>query len=365
MRSKFLLGLFLLFGFVAFSQEKATDRMSFSFMGRYGFIIPHHSSFVYLIEDHIKALDFSVNLTTKGDKEWQQLYRIPELGIGLYHANLGNSMYLGKVNAGYGVIRIPMIHNKSVKLHYSIAGGIAFLSKPFNAESNIYNIAIGSKANAFVDFGIKGEFKCFQRLFLVSGIQFTHYSNGAWKKPNLGFNIPSLSAGFKYLIRNEEIAYKEPEQKRTPDHKIETGIIYLAGVRENAPPNGPKYFVSSISLFAEKPVTIKRMFGAGVDFFWDPSIGQRLKKDSKGSEPINNFRSGLHVSHNLVFNKVYFVMQIGGYFYTNDTKGDKYLYSRFGLRYKVTNHINANLTLKTHRFTADLIEFGVGYYFIK
>ncbi len=364
MKIKIYILFLFLFSQAVFSQVNVSDRLSFSLRGRYGFLIPHHSSFVYLIEDHIKSYDFTISIKTKGDKYWQQLYRCPELGIGFYHANLGNPDYLGNVNAGYGIIRIPIIQHSAINFYYSMAGGVAFLNRPFNVTGNIYNLAIGSKANAFVDLGLNTEIRCFNRLCLNAGLQFTHYSNGAWKVPNLGFNIPSVNAGIKYCLKKPEIPVKKPETKNNDfKREFEFGVLYMGGLRENPPPNGRKFYASSVSMYSEKQITPRRMLGAGLDIFWDPSISQRLKTDSTQAEIKNNFRSGIHVSHNLVFNKVYFVMQVGYYFYTHDTKGDGYLYSRFGLRINVTKHFAANLTLKTHKFKADVIELGIGYYF--
>ena len=348
-------------GFIAYSQEKAIDRLSFSVRERYGFIIPHHSSFVYLIEDHVKSWDFTLNFSSKGDKNWQQIYRYPELGMGFYHANLGNTDYLGKANAGYGIIKIPIFQTKVSKFNYMIGGGVVFLSKHFDAKDNIYNVAIGSAANAFVDFGLNFELKCWSKLFITTGLQFTHFSNGAWKIPNLGFNIPSANLGLKYFLKEPSLLPKVKVSNADFKKAMEFGIIYRGGIRENSPPLGQKYYVSSLSISSEKHLTQKRMLGLGLDLYWDPSISQRLKTDSTEALKTNNFRSGVHFAHNVVFNKVYFVMQLGYYFYTNDIRGDKRIYSRFGLQIKLSEHFSTSLTLKSHKFKADVIEFGMGY----
>ena len=57
-------------------------------------------------------------------------------------------------------------------------------------------------------------------------------------------------------------------------------------------------------------------------------------------------------------------MQTGVYFFTK-AKDDGLIYSRVGLRAKVYKNLTASLTLKTHFFKADVIEWGVGYCFEK
>lgn len=367
MKKYFFFFYLLILAKIINAQENIFNRINLSVNGRYGFIIPHHSSLVYLIEDHSEAWDLKLSFCTKGHKPWQQYYRIPELGVGFYHANLGNPQYLGKSNAFFGFIRIPIIHKKSFHFNYSLAGGIAFLTKSFNVETNIYNIAISSKANAFIDLNFSVELKVVRSIFVTTGLNFTHYSNGAWKVPNLGFNIPAVNAGLKYCLGNYQFPELRPYKKIKAefDKKYEFWFTYAGGVRENPPPNGKKFYVSAICINAERQFTPRRKYGAGLDMFYDPSLRSRLRTDSTSLNDSYNFRSGIHVSHDVVFNKVAFTMQAGAYFYTKEKKGDGPIYSRFGFRIKVNKHLATTLTLKTHFFKADVIEWGLGYYFEK
>ncbi len=366
MKIKIYIILFLLISQSVYSQEKFTDRLTVAVNGRYGFIIPHRSSMVYLIEDHVRAWDLTVSFRTKGDKPWQVIYRIPELGIGFYRANLGNANYLGTSSATFAFIKIPIIKKKIFNLSYSMGEGLAILSKPFNTEENIYNIAIGSHANGFIDFGLFSELFFTKKLSITTGFNFTHYSNGAWRKPNLGFNIPSFKAGLKYSISNIDVIdrFKIKELKAAFVRKNEFSFNLSKGVRENPPPNGVKFHTTTICINAERLYNPKRKFGTGLDVFYDPSLESRIISDSSTFKPVYNFRSGVHLSYDLMFNKVSFTMQTGVYFFTK-AKDDGLIYSRIGLRAKVWKNITASLTLKTHFVKADVIEWGIGYSFQK
>ncbi len=366
MKTKFFIFFFILFVQSVFSQEKFSDRISFAINGRYGFLIPHRSSMVYLIEDHVKAWDIAVSYRTKGDKPWQIIYRVPELGLAFYRANLGNANYLGTSTAAYAFIKIPIVKDKFFNLSYSMGEGLAILSKPFNTESNIYNIAIGSRANGFIDFCLFSEINILNKLQFVTGFNFTHYSNGAWRKPNLGFNIPSIKAGLKYtLSKSPEIdKTKIKEIKALFVRKNEFSITLSKGVRENPPPNGVKFHPTTICINAERLYNPKRKFGTGLDVFYDPSLESRIISDSLKFKPIYNLRSGVHLSYDLLFNRISFTMQTGVYFFTK-AKDDGLIYSRFGIRAKVWKNITASLTLKTHFVKADVLEWGIGYSFLK
>lgn len=349
-----------------FCQESFSNRLSFSANGRYGFIIPHRSSMVYLIEDHVKSWDFEVSYRVKGDKPWQILYRVPDLGIGVYRANLGNSKYIGTSTAAFLFIKMPIIKKRNFNISYSMGEGLAILSNPFNTEENIYNVAIGSHANAFIDFGLFAEINIIKKLQIVIGSNFTHYSNGAWRKPNLGFNIPTLRAGLKYSINNttEIDRAKIKELKSSFIRKNEYSITLSKGVRENPPPNGIKFYTTTLCINAERLYNAKRKFGTGLDVFYDPSLESRIVSDSIAFKSLYNFRSGLHLSYDLMFNRISFTMQTGAYFFTK-AYDDGFIYSRLGLRVKVWKNITASLTLKTHFVKADVIEWGIGYSFYK
>ncbi|PIV61882.1 MAG: hypothetical protein COS14_03900 [Bacteroidetes bacterium CG02_land_8_20_14_3_00_31_25] len=349
-----------------FSQDTIFNKFSIGLNERYGFIIPHRSSLVYIIEDHVKSWDITLSYRTNGNKPWHALYRTPELGIGFYHANLGNPNYLGKVSAIYGYIVIPIKKYKIIDFSYNIGTGVALLSNHFNYIDNIYNIAIGSQANAYIDFGLSAKFKILNNLSVSSGLQYTHYSNGAWRKPNLGFNIPSVNLKLFYSFYKSH----EPEKSKVEDlksnfiKKNEYSVTISKGVRENAPPNGEKFYPTAICLKAERLVTLRRKIGTGLDVFYDPSLKSRIEDDSITFKNIYNFRSGIHLSHDLVFNKVSITMQAGVYFFTK-AKDDGLIYSRFGLRAKIYKNLTTSLTLKTHFVKADVIEWGIGYSFNK
>ena len=73
---------------------------------------------------------------------------------------------------------------------------------------------------------------------------------------------------------------------------------------------------------------------------------------------------GIHASTDVVFNKFSFTIQAGYYLYSK-WKETEIVYNRFGIIYKFTEHLSANITLKTHLVKADYAEIGLGYYFIK
>ncbi len=330
-----------------------------------GFLYAHHSSIAYLTQSYINGYDIKIGKSTNGEHLWEQLYRYPELGIGFYNSNLGNSDVFGNVDAIYSYINVPIIKKQKISFNYNFAIGIAYLRHCFNVSNNYNNIAIGSKVNAYLNFDLDFKLKVINRLYLINGLGFTHFSNGAVKKPNLGLNLLTYQVGLKYFLnkdRKELIHNKISKIER----KNEYSIILSGGIKGISPPGGKMYPTSSISFNGYRYLNLKQKVGIGLDVFYDNSIDMTLKMNNNGTlkdienKQIDLYSSGIHLSHDLVFNKVSFTTQLGYYLYS---KLDRDFYSRLGFNYKLSEKFLLNLTLKTHWGKADFIEFGIGYCF--
>lgn len=354
MKYYFKLILILFFSNSLFSQN------SWLFMPsiKYGFLLPHKPSLSYFNDSHLNeiTLEFSKQLTDTN--KWHEYYRYPNIGGGIYFTSLPSDIYTGKSLAGYGFIDIPLKWYKNNSFNYSIGAGLAFLTKHFDKTDNYYNIAIGSTLNAFINVGIHCSFY-FNKFQINTGLSFTHYSNGAWKKPNLGFNIPTLKLGVGFINHSKKhFEMKLPHQKFK---QIEWNIMLAGGTRQNYPSDPNRYYVGTLAFMYENQFSIKHKWGIGLDLFYDSSIPNRNKEVPDYSKKIAYFRSGIRLSHDLIFGKTSFTFQSGCYFY-DQYLPDGFIYSRLGLRYKINHWLQAHVLLKTHFFKADVIEFGLSLY---
>ncbi len=137
----------------------------------------------------------------------------------------------------------------------------------------------------------------------------------------------------------------------------------MIGFKEIPPPYGKKFTVFVTSLLQERRISYKSSFGIGADFFYNSSLKVLMERKSEASVAESKvIQSGLLFSYTLHFNQFELKMQQGFYIHDN-WKVDGNFYHRFGLRYRVTDHLFAQLTLKTHFAKADYGEWGMGYSF--
>lgn len=347
----------------AFSQDDSSMKNSLfiEVQTSYGFIMPHVKAIEYLVQGHIPALDVRFGKNTTGNHLWEQLYNFPRIGAGYYRCSYNNPEVLGHVNAFYGFINIPLIKkNNRFSVNTEIDFGFSYLTKIFDIYDNYNNIAIGSHGNVFFKSGVDTKIRILPRAYLINGISFSHCSNGRVQEPNLGINVVAISGGINYQLGKDNYTYNRinpPEFIRFNEYSIVTA----AGIKQWRRHDENRYFASTLSFNCSRNINYLQRIGLGMDIFFDASIETSIEYyDEVESAHKDLYRSGIHISHDLVYSRLALVFNTGYYFYTKYVEITS-LYSRLGLRYKVTDHLLANLTLKTHFAQADFIEWGIGY----
>lgn len=328
----------------------------------YGFIMPHHKSIAYTIEDHVQTFDVRLIKATYGNKYWNQLYRYPYYGIGYYRSNLGNDAVYGFVNALYSYVRVPIIGSSDkANLSWQFSFGASYITKCFDIEENPQNLAIGSNLNIFIDFGLQSKIPLTKKISLSNGVRFTHVSNGKVKSPNKGLNALTSSIGIIYMFNDT------PERKQFTlpdiDDKNEYTLIYAGGIKTISRYEAGYYFASSLIFDYNRKYSLKGRWGLGADLFFDGTNRQFSDKTEK-ADLVNTdlYQIGLHAGHDLVMGDLALVFNVGAYVYA-PVEVLAPIYSRIGLRYRVTKKMITNLTLKSHWASASYIEWGIGYVF--
>lgn len=327
-----------------------------------GIISPHHESFRYFVKNYTTSFELNLNKRVNGAKLWHQLYGFPYVGFGYHFSDYGNPELLGNSNTLLTYVKLPLVERRKFGIFFKSAAGVSWLSESFDLYENKYNIAIGSQLNAYLNLNLDFDIKMTEKLSLTTGLGLKHFSNGGTQQPNKGINIFCLQAGVKYNFNNYETIEKWdslPAFKRFN----EFSIIYGGGVKTLLPARKKKYFVSSVSLNAERQLSHKSRIGLGLDLFKDNSRKEYLlEEDVENPEGKDLFYAGAHASYDFVFGKTSFTVQMGGYIWQK-SKFYEDVYHRFGIKYRFGKHWMANLTLKTFWAAADFAEWGIGYRF--
>jgi len=343
-------------------------KLFIGFCAHYGFIIEHHANMDYLIKRHVPAGELNFTLQTNGEKHWEQVYKNPEKGLGIYFAELGNPEQLGCAIGIFPFVNFPLNPNRKFKLYIRSSDGIGIITKPYDRTNNHKNNINGSRINGFVNLRLSSVFFPWKNIRMETGIGLTHLSNAAWTLPNLGINIASVNLGISFMKR--KIENKKPNETENLKPVITNPnyfftVIAAAAVNEVSPPGSGKKYASYI-LYASgwKTVSEKSRFCVGADAFYNLANLATAERDTTfdTSNKLNNLQAGVRFGYELVVGKIALPLEMGAYLFTKTTSNGP-LYHRIGVRYYVNKHIIINYSLKTHWVTAENLELGLGYRF--
>ncbi|MEP2936788.1 MAG: acyloxyacyl hydrolase [Gilvibacter sp.] len=335
-----------------------------------GSILEHNPDINHLIIDHPTGLIVSYNRKTYGFNAWERRYNYPDWGFTFAYQDLQNPI-LGEVYGLYGHFNWYFLNRN---LMVRIGQGVAYNTNPYHPEDNFINNAYGTslmsttmlkvnyvKENLFRGFGIH------------AGFSIIHYSNANLKAPNNSTNSFVINVGASYLFDHENFPEYVPfEGKQKYSEPVHFNIVLRGGANESDVVGQGQFPFYGLSIFADKKINHKSTFQFGAELFLAEFLKELIyyrsvafpEQDVLGTEDWK--RVGIFIGHELRFNKVAFVSQLGYYVhYPYDFEGR--VYNRLGLkRYFGKNEkIFGSVTVKAHGAKAEAVEFGLGIRFKK
>lgn len=132
-------------------------------------------------------------------------------GIGLTYYTFNERQQLGNPVALYLFqgARITRFHPR-LSLNYEWNFGLSAGWKPYDYETNSYNMAIGSKINAYMNVQFYTNWMLSPQFDLNAGVSLTHFSNGNTRFPNAGLNTAGLNIGLSYHMNRKNDFFSKP-----------------------------------------------------------------------------------------------------------------------------------------------------------
>ena len=341
-----------------FSQDTLAHTMVIDGNYTHGFLIAHRPLIYHLQQEKVNGIELASSWQTDGSKDWHHLYNFPKTGVSLSIWNLGNREQLGLGVSLIPYVDFPLIQSKRNTFYLKFGWGIGYVEKPFDADDNYKNVAVGTKMNFSLILQPHYEIKINNNFSLNTGISLVHYSNGSVTTPNLGLNLIGLTAGIGYKLGDPVV---KPEQRKI-DFKKSKKITFFgaASVKQIYPADGETYFAATISGTRSWQLTRKSAFGGGFDVFYDNSLYYKIEdKNDTIQSDFDAVRIGIHGGYEMIFSKISLVINMGVYLYSQYYESN--MYHRFGLRYQLPRNLFATVNIKSHWGKADFAEFGIGY----
>lgn len=354
--------LFLALPIFGLSQTQILEQHFFSIQPKIGFLAAHSAVLGHIPKERCAGVELSYFKRVGGNKKWHSDYKQPFVGATAIFTTLGNNAILGQGIGVYAFVDFPMNKGKRHVLSGRAGSGLGYVTKVFDQQTNPKDVAVSTHFNALICLGIRGRFNLSDKHTLIYGFDLTHYSNGAYRVPNLGLNMPFMSLGYAYKLKSLEREVVAPtERNKTPFFSHwKTDVFAYLSTKQVFPTGRKNYPVYAASI--------------GVKKLFRPKVGMEIRLDLFSKQSLFAYRSyipktqwdifqiGTYVGYLLPLDHFQFVVGMGCYVKDRYNADDK-LYHRVGMRYQFDNGIIANVVLKSHWAKADYAEWGIGYTF--
>lgn len=331
----------------------------------YGTIAEHNPDLAHLITGHPEGLIIGFNRKTFGAEAWERRYGYPDVGFSFTYQDLKNP-YLGH---NYGLYAHMGFYFFRRNLMLRVGQGLAMTSKPYDADENYRNKAYGSKilSSTFLMLNYKRE-NIFDGIGLQGGISLIHYSNADFRSPNASTNSFTFNVGMNYQLDGRDypdyIPKGEHEKYTEPVH---FNFALRSGVNTMGVIGSKQYPFLTLTAFADKVLNHKSTLQAGTELFLSRAMEERIHYESvayplgetTGDEDAK--RVGAFVGHQLTFNKLSVITQLGYYVYYPYDQYVERVYNRIGLRRIISEHFWGSVTVHSHWANAEAVEFSIGY----
>ena len=322
-------------------------------------ILAHTYAIRHLVASHPTGFELNFQRQTTGAAPWHGWYKYPKVGLALTYYDFHNPV-LGYVWSASPYINKSFSRGPKHDLSFRLGAGLAYLTNPYNQDTNHKNTIASSALNATLQFRLEYDYALTPHLGLLAGVGLNHYSNGATTKPNFGVNLPSVVLGFNY--HEQRHAPKINPDAPAPAELGQNFFNFSTslGFKQRTEGDHQKYLVNSVTAAVGRRVNRKSNLLAGVEGFYDRSLQAQLEDTTRaGLKQPDVKKVGAFVGHELLFGRLAFVSHLGFYVYAPYKSSTAY-YERLGLKYHFTNLLFGAVDLKIHRGAADVIEFKVG-----
>ncbi len=306
---------------------------------------------------HPFAGEVSFVIHTKGEKLWHKHYVYPTVGVTAFAASVGNNNVLGNFYGSYGFIEFPFVKEAHYQFTGKIGSGLAYTSHVYDPLIDPKNSVVSAHVNALICFGLQNRF-VFDRHQIILGIDLTHCSNGSYKVPNIGINMPYISLGYGYRFRKSEVLTKH--HSVLPYRKILWGLTGIISSNDNYPTGQNHAPVYALSGFAR--------------YFFRPKVGAEMALDVNSEQltlrykpeisktQLDIIQVGVYAGYLLPLDRFHFVLGMGVNV-RDKYKPESLFYHRIGMRYYLDNGIHLNVVLRSNWAKANYTEWGIGYTF--
>ena len=355
--------------------------------GQYGFVWVHTNQVESVRGSRPTSLVFSLTKQYTDENTYRRWHFFARQGFQFSYTDF-NKPVLGKAYIAAYKLQPILPINEKLNLVLTANVGGAYLTNPYNANTNPTNQSYSEKLNIYLRLAAGLEYNIGNNFGLNLSADYNHISNGGLKQPNRGINYPTASLGIIYHTQSNSLPkyrWVKDDSWKT-DNGIKTDFTIFASPKDGYAKNpDPPADIYNYTWVHKKQLVIggniqfsKRVSGInalniGAEVYHDGGIAS-IKYNRLDSS--SSMFAGILAGNEFIIGRFLFSQQLGWYVYKkmdylnntyyaeNATSTSAYktpFYQRYGLRYRFWNNWFAGINLLAHAKTADFFDFRITY----
>ena len=322
----------------------------------------------------------------QSQKQWALYYGFPNVGVAAFFGSFGNPEELGNVFGIMPQMTFTVRRNHQTPIHLILGWGYSYWTKRYDAVTNPDNMAIGANITNMASFSATMPFRLSKNIQMNIGVSTIHCSNGHYRMPNNGINIPSLVLGFRF--GNDTIFYKSVIEKMFAKKwqiLIQAGMGLHDFGDGSKPIGGPLYPVYTFVSGMTKQINYSGKFHTGIYInyytgFYDYVVEKQL---FGGRQTTYAVTASAYLGYEFILGKFSMAVESGWYIWNpfykyyknslgqNDFKTflKEYINNKMGFRFYPFAE-NGNLKglffgsyIRANFGQADFSEYAMGFVF--
>ena len=325
-----------------------------------------------------RTMTVEIGRQTDWTRGWHRVYNYPSYGVGFFAARFDHKDELGHPYAAYGFFSWPFPVTRRVQLTSDFGLGVSWNWNEFDSRTNPTNTALGSDVAYHVDWGLYVRYLTTAHANVYAGLNFTHWSNGATKQPNLGL----ATVGPRVAVRYNFAPQIPPPRARPEDlPRFDPSWEFLVG-GAGSPKEATAATNANIDVVDRRRdggafnlnTAVQRHFyrfgkaGGGADVAYDSSTGARV--DIIGGQRVESrapvdrrFSLGVYGGYEHVIARFSILVHYGRTVWRGYEDPDvSRFYQRYGTRFYLSDRFWTTFAVRTVKLRkANFMEFGLGY----
>lgn len=314
-------------------------------------------------------LTFEIGRQTDGKEEWHQLYGVPSYGFGFSLSSFQNDVEHTRPMEAYTFFSWPFASlTDRLDLTTEFGMGVSWHWKEVTNSAQSYESSLGSDLNARIDWGFYLRYVTSPQITLLTGIDYTHRSNGGMVQPDIGINVIGPKISVQYSLAPSPIRRRSVKPGPfSPSWEFLAGVI--GGNKNVIESKDPLMRGDYWSL--DGTAALQRHFyrfgkiSLGTDLTYDGATGVRIDDTNSKwrANALGRVALGFYGGYEHVIGRFGAIVEVGDNVVRGfDAASVPRLYERFGWRYHVNDRYWASFSVRAvDGRRADALQFGLGY----